>query len=121
MACLFDSLSNFLIDINSHQLRQIICNYIQTNPKIIDDIDINSIIEWDSNINLNDYVSKMRNNSEWGGSIEIKSFCDIFGIDVIVIYNNETIHFKSKYQPNNYEIYLNYTGNHYTPNYIKQK
>jgi ubiquitin thioesterase OTU1 len=118
MSCLFKSLSYFVNGIDENDLRNIICNYLLTNPKIFDDLDINEITKIDSDINLNQYVSQMRNPNTWGGGIEIKSFCNIFNTKVIVhsLLNNRIIEFL----PNanyNYCINILYNGNHYEPKY----
>lgn len=122
MSCLFDSLSVYFRNIESNTLRNKICDYLQTNPKILDDIDTSSVIQWEqnTNISLDDYVKRMRKSSSWGGSIEIKCFCDMYNYDVVVIFNNETIEHKSK-GISKYIIYLKYNGSHYEPFAIQKK
>lgn len=117
MACLFISLAHFIQNINEQQLRQIICDYLAGNPKIYDDL-LASDSLWE-NITLHEYVENMRNESVWGGSLEIKAFCDIFHIDVILHYtqNNKSTVFVSS-TPNEKQkitIHLAYNGNHFEP------
>jgi hypothetical protein len=116
MSCLFNSLSEFVINLDENHLRHIICNYLSTNPKIIDDIKTDQITQWENDTNLVDYIQNMRNNTTYGGGLEIKSFCNIFKVKVNVYCDNKIIEFL----PNCTEIikqvnirYLN--RNHYIP------
>jgi hypothetical protein len=117
MSCAFLSLSHFINGINENQLRNIICDFLSTNPKLIDDLTAEQCI-WESNIPLPEYVANMRNPCTWGGAIEIISFCQIFNIDVLIKQINapeqKDIEFKSK-TPTNIIIKLLYNGNHYEP------
>ena len=117
MACLFISLAHFIQNMNERQLRDIICNYLAGDPKIYDDLSVSESI-WE-NISINEYVENMRNDSVWGGSLEIKAFCDIFHINVILHYtqNSNTTTFISS-TPNENQtitIHLTYNGNHFEP------
>jgi hypothetical protein len=124
MSCLFESLSSFIENVDHFQLRNIICDYIATNPRILDSYDVSSVI-WETNITLQQYVENMRNPSTWGGALEIKAFCNIFNIDVVVHHTstNKEIEFKSDslkiYQKSegsfSVRINLLYNGNHYDP------
>ena len=119
MSCLFNSLSHFLKNVNSSQLRQIICKYLKTNPKILDDIPASEITTWENSTNLQDYIKKMSLTSTWGGAIEIKCFCELFKVDVKVKHKNRIISFT----PNDKSISkgiatILYTGNHYEPERI---
>ena len=114
MSCLFDSLSTFFKDVTAYQLRQDICNYLESNPSIIDDIPVDDIVKWENDSSLGAYIKKMRNESEWGTALEIISFCNITGSKVVVRYKNRFIDFIPK-TPIKYEIHIGYTGNHYFP------
>jgi len=115
MSCLFNSLSYFLPNISSNELRQIICDYIKKNPTLIDGIETKDIIESSPNVrSLNAYVSNMSNTSTWGGGIEIKCFCDIFNAVVIVHFQGNKIEFIPNTQSSRM-IELYYTGSHYEP------
>ena len=111
MSCLFDSLSKF-VNISSDKLRQQICNYLRSNPKILDDINVSELIKWENGMDIHNYINKMENHYTWGGGIEIKCFCEIYQISVIVFHNNRQIEFipSGEYKT---IINLNYTGNHY--------
>ena len=114
MSCLFDSLSRFLL-INSFQLRQNICNYLQNNPILFDGIKASDWIFWENNTNLYNYVNNMRYPYTWGGAIEIKCFCNIYTVQVNVHFQNKIISFYPNITPNKI-ININYTGNHFKQN-----
>lgn len=114
MSCLFNSLSYFIIDINADKLRKIICDYIEHNPFLYDDIDVKMA----ANNNIDKYVNKMRKTSTWGGAIEIKAFCDIYNIIVKVKTNdNKLINFIPKQSKNPIKgfIIVSWNGGHYKP------
>jgi len=112
MSCLFNSLSKF-VNMSPHDLRLSICHYIKSNNNIFEDIKNEDVISWETNLNLNDYVNMMEKNTTWGGAIEIKSFCEMFKVVVIVVYNDRKIEFIPSSKCTDNIIYLNYTGNHY--------
>jgi len=119
MSCLFDSLSNFLLNnqnqkIDPHELRQTICDFLENNPKIMDEVSISDITQWESNIPLKDYIKKMRLDSTWGGAIEIRCFCIMFKTNIVVHLNNKEIVFNSP-DKSKTNIHLHYTGSHFTP------
>ena len=113
MSCLYRALSRFHNNINTDQLRQLLCNYLQSNPTLGGMKASDSILH-EKNISLQQYVNQMRNNSEWGGAIEIKAYCDIFSRNVSVksLPNNKNIEFLSEKKSNILDkIY--WTGGHY--------
>lgn len=117
MSCLFDSLSKNIKNYSSNHLRQIICDYLIQNPILIDDLRAEQIIYYECNMTLQKYVDKMRLSRTWGGSIEIKSFCNIFNINVIVINirdNNERIEFLSSNPDCSLYIEISWSGGHFT-------
>lgn len=61
MSCLFNSLSYFL-QINSFDIRQKICDYLQNNEKIMDGLSTIDIL----NMENKNYIETMRNMSTWG-------------------------------------------------------
>jgi len=88
MSCLFNSFSSFQNIVNkdnSLTIRQKICDFIATNPILFDDINVDNIIEWETNMNLQAYVKNMRSTFTWGGAIEIKCFCEIYNCNVEVV------------------------------------
>lgn len=117
MSCLFDSLAYF-VNTDCNILRNAICDYLKTNPKILDNIDTQNVILWENGKTLDEYISCMRNTSTWGGGIEIKCFCEMFNLCVLVHFRDKNIVFlpngNNPNNPNN-PIELIYNGGHYEP------
>ena len=117
MSCLFRSLATFLPkEIGPNKLRNIICDYLSGNPKLIDNLKANQIIKWENGTNIQQYIHRMRHNSSWGGAIEIRAYCDIYKRNVVIwsIPNKKFIEFISKHKNDNVDK-LYWTGNHYEP------
>lgn len=120
MSCLFVSLGHF-VNINDSDLRAKICEFLSTDPPIIDDLKCSQIIEFQPDIQASDlttYINKMKNSHVMGGAIEISAFTKIFNVNVKVkssrlCDNGSEIEFVS--DPNNKWITLIWTGNHYDP------
>jgi hypothetical protein len=127
MSCLFNSLSRFTPGVNSTQLRQKICDHLtldslgQTNIPgtcSIDSIDIKpSDVAKLEGMTLEQYISKMRLNSTWGGALEIASFIRLFNIDVEVVNirdkNKKNIEFVVS--GNTKKVQISWNGGHYEP------
>ena len=112
MSCLFDSLSKYIVK-NSSELRIQICDYIEQNPNMIDNIKVDKVIQWEKNISLPLYVQNMRQNYTWGGAIEVKAFCNLYNIQVnIHLYNDKQISFYPSGEIN-LIININWTGTHF--------
>jgi hypothetical protein len=122
MSCLFDSLSYFL-KIDSNTIRQIICNYLESNNQIINGIDNKILLDIEDPY----YIQKMRNTNTWGGGIEIKSACNIWNIKIIVLINNRQNMIEFIPDNNNSSLNLNgiipieWLSNHYVPLLINEK
>lgn len=114
MSCLFNSLSKF-VNISPQNLRKQICHFLRSNPSILDNIKVSDVINWENGMDINTYIDKMEQSSTWGGCLEIKCFCEIFGITVKVYYNNRHIDISPESKKSNNTIYLLYNGNHYEP------
>lgn len=116
MSCLFQSLGYFLTDTNPDRLREEICNYLSSNPNLVDNLSLEELTSIEG-INANDYISGMRKRSTWGGAIEIKAFCDIFNInvEVTVLKDGKKIMFLSSKQPALGVVKISWTGNHFEP------
>ena len=107
MSCLFDSLSYYVTNMNGKKLRKIIVDFLQEDPILIDpDVRLSKILETE-NKNVSSYVKKMELDHVWGGAIEIKAFCEKFGISVYVyvISNNDIIKFVPSNQKFEKKIY----------------
>ena len=88
------------------------CDYLQNNPTLFDEIKASDWIFWENNTNLHNYVNNMRHPYTWGGAIEIKCFCNIYTVQVNVHFQNKIISFYPNNTPTKI-ININYTGNHF--------
>ena len=111
MSCFFDSLSYFF-NVNSQILRNEICNYLESDAPLFDDIHTTLLLE----ILDKDYISKMRHQDTWGGGIEISAACNIWNI-VIVVHSHQMkpVVFEPLSKKPTHIINLFWTGNHYQP------
>lgn len=114
MSCLFNSLS-FFLGKDSYSIRQEICDYLQSNNKIIDGLDTLFILELDGN----NYIENMRNTNTWGGANEIQVACNIWNMRVVVRNHRDALRSNIEFLPLNgtweKEIELEWTGGHYEP------
>jgi hypothetical protein len=79
MSCLFNSMSYFFRQ-DSNTIRQQICNYLERGGTIIEGLDTKLILSFEQP----NYITRMRNNSTWGGAIEIQAACKIWNTKIIV-------------------------------------
>ena len=114
MSCLFDSISYFF-NINSSQIREIVCNYLEKNGSIMEGLDTDIILSLDGS--KKDYVKNMRNYNTWGGGIEIKAVSNIFKVRILVhiLKNGKIIEFLPIDNRIFKTIQLTWSGNHYEP------
>ncbi len=114
MSCYFDSVSSF-IHIDSFSLRQMICDYLESNYSVMEGMNTSTLLKSIDN----DYIAKMRNNQTWAGGIEISATCNLFALKIIVnsFHNGQQrkYEFLPIYKRYRKIIYLNYNGEHYTP------
>ena len=112
MSCLFNSLSYF---INSDNIRQTICDYLQENKPIIDGIPTHEILSMENN----NYIQHMRQSSTWGGAIEISAACNVWNIKIIVYdirtHQRTAIEFIPITSIAERTIELEWSGGHYEP------
>jgi hypothetical protein len=94
----------------------VIVAYLSRNPRLLDDISANDVIQWTEDKTLKEYILEMRKTSVWGGSIEIKAFCDLYGMRVIVHIKNtrRMVTFESESRKNG-TIHIHWNGGHYIP------
>ena len=115
MSCLFNSLSYFINDKSSKDIRNIICNYLENNNKIIEDMDTSFILKLENN----NYIEDMRKTSTWGGAIEIQCACNIWNLKIIVHNirerNAKNIEFIPLNRNFNKIIEITWNGGHYEP------
>lgn len=90
MSCLFDSISSYTKNCNSSQLRQMVADYLSTDPSFWGDLKFSDVFEWFDEKDVHycrrvgDYINVMRNDATWGGALEIQSICNMFNIGVRV-------------------------------------
>jgi hypothetical protein len=113
MSCLFKSLAHFVNNIDENQMRSIICDFLQNNPIMFDNISVKDIVDWKDNMNISQYINSMRQNNTWGSALEISAFCNIFNSKVIVHHNNRKIEFLPNSKNSKYVCNISYNGNHY--------
>lgn len=115
MSCLFNSLSKFISHQDSQKLRQDICNYLESNKPLVDELTIKEIAELDG-LTQEQYIQNMRNDNTWGGAPEIKAFCEMYHIGVKVLVNSsgKIIDFKASEDFDRFVV-ISWTGNHFEP------
>jgi hypothetical protein len=113
MSCLFNSLAAYTPGKN---LRQEICDYLSTNPELIDGLCAADVIGIESGMGLEAYIQNMRSPSTWGGAIEIRAYCNIYkaNVKVNVVATGQWIEFVHE-QPERDDVRLRWTGGHYDP------
>ena len=98
--------------VDGNIMRSIICDYLEKDPIIFDDMNVSKIIDPEQ---INGYVENMRNENTYGGALEIKSFCKIFNLNVLIksLPNNRDIEFLEN--KDHCYIGLYWTGDHFEP------
>ena len=75
MSCLFHSLSAFVSHHDYRKLRQDICNYLESNQPLLDDLTIKEIAELEG-LSKEQYIENMRSDNTWGGAINAVSYIE---------------------------------------------
>lgn len=121
MSCLFQSLSYFLSHKDYKRLRQDICNYLESNKPLVDDLTIKDIAEFEG-IDKDTYIQYMRNDNTWGGAPEIKAFCEMYNVivKVIVLSTGKKIEFKPSNQDTTRFVVITWSGNHFEAFKVKE-
>jgi hypothetical protein len=121
MSCLFQSLSYFLAHKDYGRLRQDICNFLESNQPLVDDLTIKDIAEFEG-IDKDTYIQNMRNDNTWGGAPEIKAFCEMYNVivKVIVKQSGKLIEFKPSNTETTRFVVITWSGNHFEPFVIEQ-
>ena len=117
MSCLFNSLAP-AVQLHPEDLRRSIANFLKTDPALLDDIKAKDIIEWSEGKSLEEYANRMGQPGVWGGGIEIRAFCELYNVDVVVhvLYTKRKFIVKGSKRANK-ETHISYTGNHFEPMY----
>ena len=125
MSCLFNSLSS-LIGEPAQQIRLKICDYLETNPQLYEDLSASLAVKIEKKMELARYIQETRSPSTWGGAIEIRSFVNIWKrpVKVWAIREKRWIEFPCEVvqiiqpgqlcQPNK-ECRISWSGGHYEP------
>lgn len=117
MSCLFNSLSYFINE-TSIDIRNKICDYLEQNKPIIEEIETNKIIEYENN-SVHDYINNMRSPSTMGGAIEIQAGCNIWNMSINVHNYRDPFNKIIQFIPINKIYYktidIYWTGGHYEP------
>ena len=102
--------------IDAAVVREKTCDYLQAGGCIIDGIQTDVVLSMDRP----DYVTSMRQQSTWGGAIEIQAACNIWKLRIFVIDRRITGREREiEFLPCSVvetvqSIQLNWNGYHYT-------
>jgi hypothetical protein len=77
MSCLFNSFSA-LTGERPQAIRERICDWLATDPAILDDLSASTVVQIESGHPLDRYVTNMRSVNTWGGAIEIRAFVQLW-------------------------------------------
>ena len=127
MSCLFNSLSRFTPGVSSSELRTKICDYLAKDS--LGELNIPNTCSVESNdikpsdvaklegMTLEQYITKMRLPSTWGGALEIAAFIRLYNMNVEVINirdrNSKSIDFVVP--GNTKKVRISWNGGHYEP------
>jgi hypothetical protein len=127
MSCLFNSLSRFTLGVGSQELRHKICDYLAKDS--LSELNIPNTCSIESNdikpsdvaklegMTLEQYITKMRLSSTWGGALEIAAFIRLYNMDVEVVNirdkNSKSINFVVS--GNTKKVRISWNGGHYEP------
>lgn len=114
MSCLFQSLGA-LTQTCPKELRQEICDYLASNPPLFDDDTTTQGVVVPC---LDTYVRTMREPSTWGGAVEIKAFCDLYRVGVVVYDTRSQPPRPIEFLPRRRRtrtLHLLWNGGHYEP------
>lgn len=132
MSCLFDSISFFIENCSSHELRSLMCDYLQKNPMFWDSMRFDQVFGmFDHNDvhgtrTIHDYIDLMRRDCVWGGALEIQAICNMcdLAIDVIVL-SSHSRHNVIEFVPTavtaspRHKIRISWNGFHFEPIHVK--
>ena len=117
MSCLYISLGR-LLGQDPTELRQKICDFLATNPDLMEGVDAEKVIQWESEKNLEEYIKVMRSTSTWGGAVELSAFTLMTGNAVVVhdLSTGKMIEFLPRQRRRRqHTLHISWTGNHFEP------
>lgn len=114
MSCLFNSFSA-LVGQPAQEIRGKLCDWLATDPLLMDDLSASAVAFIESGQPLDTYVARMRSSSTWGGAIEIRAFVQLWKrpVRVWAIRSKRWIEFPCI--DGGSECRLSWTGGHYEP------
>ena len=112
MSFLFNSFSK-IVGEDSPSIRARICDWLATDPALMEDLSASTVALVESGKPLDAYVAQMRNMSTWGGAIEIRAFVQLWKrpVKVFAIRGRRWIEFPCP--DGGEECKLSWTGGHY--------
>jgi len=124
MSCLFISLSSFISNTTPDLLRQLIVDYLKKDPTLYDNCRVSELLQYEQGVpaTLSSYVAHMGSDTAWGGAIEIKAFCDLFKVRVIVhvLSTGQTIEFVPSTGTTPVAFNISWNGSHFEPYFTKR-
>ena len=96
-------------------LNILICDFLATNPVLLDGKRADEIIHMSTGQALEPYVTHMRKKSTWGGAIEIRAYTILAkaNVRVRVLKTRKNIDFV--HDPSNPLSTITWDGGHYEP------
>lgn len=114
MSCLFNSFSR-IVGEAPQTIRARICDWLATDPALMDDLSASTVVMVESGKPLDAYVQQMRSVNTWGGAIEIRAFIQLWKrpVKVWAIRQKRWIEFTCPEGNPDQECKLSWTGGHY--------
>jgi len=114
MSCLFNSFSR-IVGEDSASIRARICDWLATDPALMEDLSASTVVLVESGRPLDAYVQQMRHMNTWGGAIEIRAFIQLWKrpVKVWAIRQRRWIEFTCPEGNQDQECKLSWTGGHY--------
>ena len=111
MSCLFNSFSK-IVGEDSPSIRARICDWLATDPALMEDLSASTVALVESGKPLDTYVMQMRHMNTWGGAIEIRAFVQLWKrpVKVWAIRQRRWIEFPCA---EGEECRISWTGGHY--------
>jgi hypothetical protein len=120
---------SYFLKIDPQVIRNKICDYLASDPELMEGMKASEIIYFESNLplepslpellsrSLNLYILRMRSPTSWGGAIEINCATKIFNYNFEVINIRSHPHTTIKFEHNgNTNIgKMTWSGGHYEP------
>ena len=118
MSCLFNSFGR-LVGENPQAIRGRICDWLATDPALMEDLSASTVVAIDGATDLSGYVLRMRSPATWGGAIEIRAFVRLWRrpVRIWAIRARRWIEFPldAGVEAAGGECRLSWTGGHYEP------